>query len=298
VLNCIALLLSLFLSWRLLKLFGWLTFKRVGASLAINRIYQLVLILSIVIQLALFFMVVAVALWIDQLWHGNIAKLAREALVYKIAFIAVLLLMIPWLTTGWFAVRRELRTPMLVFICLSFGYLVGCGAMFTSTTFRWTFLTWRFFSLMTSASAALTLAALILGVVCRMNFGKGLLRYLNAHELIEDDNLTNNSISETDPEKVAFPSVARVIPTYSAAFGSGDDVLPPSQMFAGRQLGPRFFQNSAVPFESPPDPSNRHTTLSVSSHETLPSLHHSRSSEDSTNSFATQEKGSKRWQIE
>lgn len=35
-------------------------------------------------------MVVAVALWIDQLWNGNIARLAKEALVYKVAFVIVL----------------------------------------------------------------------------------------------------------------------------------------------------------------------------------------------------------------
>lgn len=67
-----------------------MTFKRVGASFTINRIYQLVLILSIVIQLSLFFMVVTVALWIDQLWNGKIARLAKEALVYKVVFIIVL----------------------------------------------------------------------------------------------------------------------------------------------------------------------------------------------------------------
>ena len=59
--------------------------------MTINRIYQLVLFLSIIIQLSLFFMVVAVALWIDQLWHGKIARLATEVRVYKGVFIAVLL---------------------------------------------------------------------------------------------------------------------------------------------------------------------------------------------------------------
>ncbi|KAF7978901.1 hypothetical protein HWV62_44415 [Athelia sp. TMB] len=303
VLNCIALVLSVLLSWRLLKLFGWLTFKRVGASLTINRIYQLVLILSIIIQLSLFFMVVAVALWIDQLWHGKIARLATEVRLYKGLFIAVLLLMVPWLMTGWFAVRREFRIPMLIFICLSFGYLVGCGAMFASTTFRWTFVTWRFFSLISSASALLTLSALVLGLMCRMNFGKGLLRYLNAHELIPDEKTMESPYSPStdgsDVEKVAFPPVARVIPTFSAAFGSAEEVPPPSQMFSGRQLGPRFFKDSAVPFESPPELSRPGVALSMYSHETLQGSSHSR--QNSGNSMVTltpSEKGSKRWQIE
>lgn len=46
----------------MVQLFGWQTFKRVGASIKINRIYRLVLILSITIQLSLFFMAVTAGL--------------------------------------------------------------------------------------------------------------------------------------------------------------------------------------------------------------------------------------------
>ena len=42
--------------------FGWQTFKRVGASRVINRVYNLVLMLSIAIQLALFFVGASAAL--------------------------------------------------------------------------------------------------------------------------------------------------------------------------------------------------------------------------------------------
>lgn len=74
---------------------------------------------------------------------------------------------------------------MLVFLVLSFGYMAGWGAMFASTTFRWTFVTWRFFSLVASGSALLTLMTLILGLICRLNFGKGLLRYRESYALEE-----------------------------------------------------------------------------------------------------------------
>lgn len=86
--------------------------------MTINRVYKLVLILSITIQLSLFFMVVTVALWIDQLWNGRIAHLARLTFVYKPVFIIVLVvsayrvnnvhvhgihipkqLLVPWLMT-------------------------------------------------------------------------------------------------------------------------------------------------------------------------------------------------------
>lgn len=66
---------------------------------------------------------------------------------------------------------------MLIFLGLTVMYMVGWGVMFMSNSFRWTFVTWRFFSMMAVASVALTLATFILGVVCRCNFGKGLPRY-------------------------------------------------------------------------------------------------------------------------
>ncbi len=60
-------------------MFGWQTFKRVGASRTINRIYKLVLILSTVIQLSLFFVVTAVTIWLDQLINGAIGVMARKS---------------------------------------------------------------------------------------------------------------------------------------------------------------------------------------------------------------------------
>jgi hypothetical protein len=177
VLNVVALLVSILLSWRLIKLFGWQTFKRVGASLTINRVYKCVLSLSIVIQLAVFFVVASLALWIDQLCNGVIAKMASTKVPYKTMIILVGCLIVPWLMLGWFAVRREMRLAMLLFLGLSVLYLAGWAAMFDSTTFRWTFVEWRFFSIIVATSAFLILISFILGLVCRINFGKGLPRY-------------------------------------------------------------------------------------------------------------------------
>lgn len=191
--------------------------------------------------------------------------------------------------------------------------------MFASATFRWTFVTWQFFSFVATASAVLTLLALILGLVCRLNFGKGLLRYrklgfrlshmsanwhlVHAHELPDektpDPYLPSQSTS--DPEKVEFPSATQTIPTFSVAFGSGDELPLPSQMFTGRHLGPRFFQESALPFESPLDDSDDMSS-STHSHGSLqkppPSVHSRQNSEESEITLSILGHGSKRWQIE
>jgi len=250
-LNAIALLISAFLTWRLVKLFGWQTFKRVGASLTINRVYKIVLTLSITIQLSLFFMIVTVALWIDQLFNGEIAQLATLAWLYKVMFTVTLVLLVPWLMTGWFAARREFRIPMMIFLVLSIAYLAGWAVMFLSDSFRWTFVQWRFFSLMAIASVLLTLAAFVLGVFCRINFGKGLSRYLNAQQPVPgDDFVRSYSGAVADSEKVDLPSRETPIPTFSVTFGPGPEVPPPSQMRFAPRVGPRFYNPAAPPFES------------------------------------------------
>ena len=69
-----------------------------GASRTINRIYKLVLTLSIVIQLSLFFVVTAVTLWLDQLYHGAIAIMATQSNVYE-AFLTIVIVVCYYLVT-------------------------------------------------------------------------------------------------------------------------------------------------------------------------------------------------------
>lgn len=283
-LNTCAMLVSCFLTWKLIKLFGWQTFKRVGASLTINRVYQIVLVLSIAIQLCTFFIAVTVSLWLDQLFNEAIENQITFEKLYKITSIITLILTIPWLTTGWFAVRRELRALMFVFLMLSLLYLGGWSVMFFSPTFRWTFITWRFFSIMASASVFLTVVCFVLGVICRFNFGKGLLRYLSPHQVVvpNDYDVYHGA---TDIEKVEFPSDDKLVPTYSAAFRNGRDDTLPSKWFATR--GPRFFTRFARPFETITRPQTAHTlTRKVSDG----SLHgHLLARSDSLSSFGSKE---------
>ncbi|KAI0320446.1 hypothetical protein OF83DRAFT_584078 [Amylostereum chailletii] len=261
-LNSAALLLSLILSWKLFKLFGWQTFKRVGASRAINRVYKLVLTLSVVIQLSLFFVIVTVALWLDQICNGAIGKFATSHKAYEATLILVLLLLPVWLVSGWFAVRKELRIPMMIFLIMSTAYIVGWASMFDSKTYRWTFAQWAFFAVMSVISAVLTLICLVVGIFCRINFGKGLPHYLNAEESLPGDDFIRVTPEKgySDPEKIDFPSADQPIPTYTAAFGDDMDMPPPP---GSRRLGPRFYSQDTVPFELPSDV--RTTTISVPS---------------------------------
>ncbi|KAF8634420.1 hypothetical protein AX15_000871 [Amanita polypyramis BW_CC] len=235
ILNIVSLVISSFLTWRITKSFGWQTFKRVGASLVISRVYRLVLLLSIAIQLSLFFMATTVSLWIDRLVNSAIGDLDGSRVLYLVSSGTTLALLIPWLAMGWFGARRELRLPMLFFLLLSLLYLGGWGIMFFSTTFRWTFLTWHLFSVMACASVFLTCTTFVLGIICRYNFGKGLRRHLN------------NSLSESeegsrsvDIEKVDFPSDETM---FSQHF-----VTSPASMHAlGRFVSPPNTKSFVIP---------------------------------------------------
>lgn len=65
---------------------------------------------------------------------------------------------------------------MLIFLVLSALYLVGFGLMFDSGTFRWTFVQWGFFGATASLSALLDLVGFVVGIMCRLNFDKGLVQ--------------------------------------------------------------------------------------------------------------------------
>nr|GAT43664.1 predicted protein [Mycena chlorophos] len=242
-LNAVSLIVSSILTWKLVKLFGWQTFKRVGASLTIKRVYHLVLIFSIVVQLGLFFMGATVSLFLDQLINGWAGHLAWYSFLYKIMFILTGILLIPWITSGWYSVRHEKRWGMILFLGISLWYLTGWAVMFLSTTFRWTFETWNFFAIVSSASVFFSLVAFILAIICRYNFGKGLVRYLSSQEPLPGDEFERVT-SRIDEEKVSFPTTEKPVPTYSATFGSGPEFRP------SPQLGPRFFNSAAEPFES------------------------------------------------
>jgi hypothetical protein len=266
-LNVAALFVSGVLSWKLFKSFGWQTFKRVGASLTINRIYKLVLVLSIVLQLSVFFMAASVGLWIASLMSGVAAAHGDHVSLYRITSFVTIFLLLPWISLGYIGVRRELRLPVIIFLLLSILYLAAWSVMFLASTFRWIYLSWIFFGLMACSSVFLTVLAFVLGIVCRMNFGKGLPRYLNAQEPLPGDDFAPVTHG-TDPEKVEFPSNHQPIPTFSAAFGKGSEVPVPSQMFPA-QMGPRFFR-SAQPFDSRstspiPAPSMAYTRSSIAS---------------------------------
>lgn len=207
--------------------------------------------------------------------------------------------------------RREQKITILIFLFMCLGYLAGWGAMFDSPTFRWTYMTWTFFGVMTTTSVFLTLLSFIFGIICRLNFGKGLPHYrawsilvtcalplmlctvVNGREPIEDD---LQPVIAGDPEKVAFPSSNE--PIFSVAFGPEVQVPVLPQMVA-QNAGLRFAQPMRMISQRSPRSHVQHC-VRTSSERTYRHPHRQsfRSSVDSSVSGSSERTDNKRWVIE
>lgn len=184
--------------------------------------------------------------------------------------------------------------------------------MLVSISFRWTYMTWTFFGVMTSASVFLALVAFILGIVCRINFGKGLVRCrefdlfvllllsclygcaVNAEEPLPDDFVPVNY--GDDLEKIALPSEDRKAPTFSVAFDLGQEVLPPSP--PSQKFAPGMWQTFSTHDGLPTAVGAVQVQPSSPSYNTV-DRHPSNSSTHSSLSTSSGGRGhSKRWIIE
>jgi len=61
-----------------------------GASMKIRTQYRAILILSVTIQLALFFIVASAGLWLDQLINGVASQITRHKVLYQVMAALVL----------------------------------------------------------------------------------------------------------------------------------------------------------------------------------------------------------------
>ncbi|KAL5631906.1 hypothetical protein ACGC1H_000065 [Rhizoctonia solani] len=233
VFNVVFFIAMSILGWRMCRVYGWQTFKRIGASRVMNRAYRLVLAFSIHLQCAVYFIVTSSALWVDELLNGSIACFAEHEAIYKGVVIANILLLLPWLVLGWICVRRENKHMMHAFLFISLLFITAWAAMFASEVYRWVFATWPFFAAMSVASFVVLVATTGLAIVCRYNFKKGLALFLQSQQILPGAEFTD---AMPDPEKVGFPAQrdGEELPTFSVAFGRGGVPQPPSQMFPAK----------------------------------------------------------------
>jgi len=76
--NSVNFVIIAWLTYKLFTVYASQTFSTVGASTEVNRIYKLVLLLSVILQLAGFFILGQSALWISKISFGAIRTLADD----------------------------------------------------------------------------------------------------------------------------------------------------------------------------------------------------------------------------
>jgi len=211
--NGVSLLASMYLTWRLFEVYGWATFKKMGASRSISRAYKVALVISVAIQLVCFFYTASTGIWLDMIFKEFIGARPDKKIAYIVVYILTSILVVPWLYLAWYGIRRESKRLMRSFFVMALVYLGGSFAMFKSDTFRQTFRHWAFFGAMFCAAYFLVFVTIILAVLCYLNFGIGLPHYFERRNGEDgDEDLKYNEDfhptpdTMTDPEKVSFPS--------------------------------------------------------------------------------------------
>ncbi|KAJ3514816.1 hypothetical protein NLJ89_g2146 [Agrocybe chaxingu] len=202
--NCLTLLAFGYLSFQLFKVYATQSFSRVGASPKIHRMYKFVLLFSVCLQLSGFFSLTSTAMWIDKVCHGMIMALAKHAKLYLAAFSVILVLQLPWFIFGWVCVRKECKIRFAIFCGIAVLLLTLQTMMFFSPLYRYIFLTWPFFATITVTAYLLIIATTAMGILCRLNFDKGLAHYLQVTEALDGVDFTPVYFPkgrEVDPEK-------------------------------------------------------------------------------------------------
>ncbi|EJD08007.1 uncharacterized protein FOMMEDRAFT_164787 [Fomitiporia mediterranea MF3/22] len=182
VLNAVVLAITLGVSLKLFSVYAKQTFNRVGASKRMNVMYSYILLLSVFLQLSAFFTICGSALWIDVMSNGILT--GKEG--YRVIFTIASVVEFPWVILGWISFRREHRIWSLVFIIIGMLLCAAWTTMFANVLYRWAMQNFPFFATLTITAFIVLVATVILAVICRMHFGRGLPQYLKREETFDD----------------------------------------------------------------------------------------------------------------
>ncbi|TFK26145.1 hypothetical protein FA15DRAFT_616477 [Coprinopsis marcescibilis] len=198
VFNGIGVLVLGFFTWKLYNVYSTQTFSRVGASPVVHRMYKLLLFFSVGLQLSFFFSIASAGMWISKMSQGNISAFAQHRNIYTAVFAMFIVLIIPWLIVGWVSIRKEARKRFWIFLLISLLILAFSSFMFSSPLYRMIFMRWRFFAAMTVTAFVLLTLTVTVGLICRINFGKGLSGYLDVSQALDGADFTPVNFSHNN----------------------------------------------------------------------------------------------------
>jgi len=205
ILSGTGLIVFSYLSWKLLKVYNAQSFKCVGAPQHVMRIHKFFMAVLACLQLEVFVLVTSLGLWSKALSGTAMAHISAHTPLYKALYIGTIILLLPWIAMGWYSIRREMKIMMIVFLGLAFLITAVWAIMFYSMVYRWTYLQWPYLACYTMASFVLLIASMILGIICRMNFGKGLAHYLQAEATLASQDFPSDEHPSTIHRGMELP---------------------------------------------------------------------------------------------
>jgi len=194
-----------YLSWTLLKVYNTESVKCVGAPIHVVRVQKFFMALLSTLYLGVFVLITCFGLWHKNVSGKSAEKIFAHAPVYRVLCIMTFILLLPWITMGWYSIRREKKRMMVIFLGIGLVITVGWAVLFYSEVYRWSFEQWPYLACYTVASFTLLIASLVLGIICRMNFGKGLAQYLHAESTLASLNFAPGLFSHDATTTVTPP---------------------------------------------------------------------------------------------
>ncbi|KAG2206131.1 hypothetical protein INT47_003780, partial [Mucor saturninus] len=160
-----------YLSYAVVKEFGWVIYKKIGADIAIQRMYRTLQLFVLALKIDIFIEFLVSVFYLIQF-----ALKDKFSSWFSYVFVIITILMIPMLFFGRAAAASESPVKMVVFIAFQLAVvfqlvLIAKGAIKPGEYWY----TWICFVVLGMIIAVVTA---VLGGVCIRNFGKGLKPYI------------------------------------------------------------------------------------------------------------------------
>ncbi|KAF5386465.1 hypothetical protein D9757_005901 [Collybiopsis confluens] len=120
--------------------------------------------LHVVIQISMFFVMLPLGLWLNDLFNGVSAHLAEDIKVLKAFALIETLVLLPWLVGLWCSSHQGNRRTQFLLSIASLLYIVALDMVPISEAYRLVFHTWPFFATTAVLSIILCLGLLITGL--------------------------------------------------------------------------------------------------------------------------------------
>ncbi|WAQ83672.1 hypothetical protein PtA15_4A120 [Puccinia triticina] len=195
-----------FLAFKLYAVLDWRTFKKLGASRMVRIAHTLSLIFAAILQLNAYFVIVFLALWLEEVvtykWKNG-SKNRFGTKNFKAALGILLALSVPWLLVGNFSLKNENMIGIIAFLIydvalLSFTIFLLCENFYQKMANVTVFL--NFTGIM---ACVLMFASLIVAVACLLVFDRGLLVKVNRDSNASSDTVERLSIHD---DEITFPN--------------------------------------------------------------------------------------------